>query len=58
MMAPATSFISRNLEVEKLCFSSTPMYDSLDHEDADAHLEFSDRGCRDLFTHSFDHDYD
>lgn len=34
------------------------MYDLSDHEDVDVHLEFSDRGCHDIFTHSFDHDSD
>ena len=53
-----SSFISINSEGEKLCFSSTPLYYSSDHEDFDVHLEFSDRGCHDIFTHSFDHGSD
>jgi len=50
-----SSFIYGNSEGEKCCFSSTP---SSNHEDANTHLEISDRGCRDLFTHSFYHDSD
>jgi len=42
----------------EFCFSSTPLYDSTNHEDVDVHLEFFDHGCRDIFTHSFDHDSD
>ena len=52
-----SSVIFGNSEGENFCFSSTPLYDSSDHEDANVH-EFSNRGCRDLFTHSFDHDSD
>lgn len=51
-------FLSGNSEGEKLSFSTTPLYDSLDDEDVDAHLEFSDRACREIFTHSFDHNVD
>ena len=32
------------------------MYDSSDHEDVDKHIKFSDHGCHDLFSPSFDHD--
>jgi len=39
-------------------FSSTPLYDSSDHEDANAQLEFSDHGYHDLFDPSFDHNSD
>lgn len=53
-----SSFLSGNSEGEKNCFSSTPLEDSSDHEDADIHLEFSNQVCHDLFTHSFDHDVD
>ena len=35
-----SSFLSGNSEGEKLCFSSTPSCDSLDHEDANVHIEF------------------
>jgi len=34
------------------------LHDSLDHEDVDEHIKFSDHGCCDLFTPSFDHDVD
>ena len=34
------------------------MYDSSNHEDANKHPEFSNHGCRDLRTSSFDHDFD
>lgn len=34
------------------------MYNSLDHEDVDEHIEFSDCGYHDLFNPSFDHDVD
>lgn len=44
--------------MKNLCFSLTPLYDSSNHEDTNVHLEFSDHGCSDLFTHSFDHDVD
>ena len=43
---------------EFVCFSSTPLFDSSDHEDADEIIEFSDRSCRDLFTLVFDHNDD
>ncbi len=46
-----SSFIYGNLEVENFCFSSTPLCDSLDHEDAIVHLESLGHGCHDLFTH-------
>jgi len=53
-----SSLLFGNSEGEQLCFSSTSLYDSLDHEDFDVHLEFSDRGCHDLFAHSLDCNYD
>ena len=53
-----SSFIYRNSEARKFCFSSTPLYDSLDYEDANGNIEFSNRGCHDLFFPSFDHDVD
>ena len=53
-----SSVISESAEGEHSCFSSTPLYDSLDHEGAKEHIEFYDHGCRDLFTPSFDHDVD
>lgn len=53
-----SSFISINWEGEIFSFSSTPIYDSSDHEDVDVHIKFSDHGCCDLFIHSFDHNSD
>jgi len=50
--------IYENAEGELPCFSSTPLHDSSNHEDADEHPEFSDRGCHDLCTSSFYHDVD
>lgn len=50
-----SSVISGNAEGEHSCLSSTPLHDLSNHEDVDQHLEFSDRGCHDLFTPSFDH---
>ena len=51
-----SSVISENMEGENPCFSSTPLHDSSNHEDADKHLEFFDLGCRDLSTSSSNHD--
>lgn len=53
-----SSFISRNLECGNFCFSSTPLYDSSDHEDDDVNFKFSSHGCGDIFSYSFDHDSD
>lgn len=53
-----SSFLSGNLGGEIFCFSSTPLYDSSGHEDANVHFEFSKCGCCDLFTHSLNHDVD
>jgi hypothetical protein len=41
---------SGNTEGEHSCFSSTPLFDSSNHEDADEIIDFSDLGCRDPFT--------
>ena len=46
--------ISENTEGEHPCFSSTPLPNSSNHEDADKHPQFSDLGCRDLSTSSSD----
>jgi len=51
-------FVPKNEEGGHSCFSSTPLYDSSDHEDVDEHLEFFYHGCHDLFISSFDHDVD
>ena len=53
-----SSAISKNVEGEHSCFSSTPLYNSSDHEDANKHIKFSDHGCRDLFSPSSDHNDD
>ena len=53
-----SSIFSGNIEDEFIHFSSTPLCDSSNHEDADQHPEFSDLGCRDLFTTSSNHDVD
>jgi len=53
-----SSIFSGNAEDEHSCFSSTPLCDSSNHEDADQHPKFFDLGCRDLFTSSSDHEVD
>jgi len=53
-----SSTFFRNAEGEHPCFSSTPLYDSLDHEDVDELIEFFYRSCHDLFTPVFNHDVD
>lgn len=53
------SFVfSANKEDEFVHFSSTPLFDSFDHEDADEFIDFSDRGSHDPFVSIFDHDHD
>lgn len=52
-----SSYLSQNIKCEISRFPSSPLYDSSNNEDAPIHdLEFSDRGRRDLFIHSSDHD--
>lgn len=41
-----------------VCFSSTHLFDSSDHEDADENIDFSDCGYRDPFSPIFNHDHD
>lgn len=43
--------VSGNPEGEIFCFSSTPLYDSEDHEDIDANIEFYDYGV--MIVYSF-----
>lgn len=43
-----SSLLSGNLEGEKICFSSTPLYHLSDHQDVDAHIELSNHGCSDI----------
>ena len=52
------SFLSTNLEGEQLCFSSTPLYYSSDHEDTNEVIDFTDHSYHDLFTPISDHDDD
>ena len=51
-----SSVISKNTEGEHLHFSSTPLPDSSNHEDANKHLKFFDIGFHDISTSSYDHD--
>jgi len=53
-----SSIFPKNIEGEHRCFPSTPLSDSSNHDDVDEHLKFSNLGCCDLFTSSFDHDVD
>lgn len=53
-----SSTFSRNTEGEHSFLLSTPLFDSSNHKDANKHPEFSDHGCRELYTSSFDHDVD
>jgi len=46
---------SGNAKGERSFFSSTPLYNSSDHENSDELIDFYDRICRDLFTPIFDH---
>ena len=45
-------------EGEFVYFSSTPLFDSYDHEDVDGIIDFSYRGGHDPFVSIFDHDHD
>jgi len=53
-----SSAFSGNTEGEFVRFSSTPLFDSSDHEDVDEIIDFSDRGCSDPFAPIFDHNHD
>lgn len=48
----------RNTDGEFFYFSSTPLFDSSDHEDTDEIIDFVDHSCHDLFTPVFDHNDD
>jgi len=52
------SIFLENTKGEHLFFPSTPIPDSSNHEDAEKHPKFSDLGCHDLSTSSYDHDVD
>ena len=45
-------------EGEFVRFSSTPLFDSSDHEDANQIIDFDDHSCHALFTPVFNHDND
>jgi len=45
---------SGNAEGEHSCFSSTPLFDLYDHEDAVEIIDFSYHNCHDPFTPIFD----
>ena len=53
-----SSTFSGNTKGEFFILSSTPLFDSSDHEDANEIIDFSNLSCRDLFTPIFDHDDD
>ena len=50
--------ISKSIEGEYPYFSTTPLHDSSNYQDAKKHPEFFDLGCRGLSTYSYDHDVD
>jgi len=54
---PSSAF-SRSTEDELILFSSTPMLDSSDHEDAEEFFDFSNPGSRDPLGSNFDHDHE
>jgi len=53
-----TSSFFKTVEGEKYCFSSTHLFHSFDHEDANKIIGLSDHRCCDLFTPIFDKDVD
>lgn len=53
-----SSIFSGNKEDEFVLFSSTPLFDSSDHEDAKEFIDFSDRGGYDPFASNFDQDHE
>lgn len=53
-----SSIISINVDDKYYCFSSTPLYNSSNHEDVDEHIKFFYHGFHDLFSPSFDHNVD
>lgn len=53
-----SSIFPENIEVEHLCFPSTPLPDSSNHEDVDEHPESYDLGCHDLSTSSSNQNVD
>lgn len=58
-LSKLSSYPSRNIKGEISHFQSSPLYDSLDHEDDSiCKLKLFDHGYRDIFIHSFYHNYD
>lgn len=53
-----SSTFSRNAEGEFFRFSSTPLFDSLDHEDANEIIDFVYHSCHGPFIPVFNHDVD
>lgn len=53
-----SSVFSKNTEDEFVRFSTTRLFYSFDHEDANEIIDFSDRGDRDPFVSIFDHDHE
>ena len=53
-----SSVFSENTEDEFVHFSSTPLFDSSDHEDAEEFIDFSDHGGHDPFSSIFYHDHE
>lgn len=51
-----SSIISKIIEGEHPCFSSTSLHDSSNHEDTKKHPRISDPSCHDLSTSSSNHD--
>jgi len=49
---------SGNTEDEFVHFSSTPLFDSSDHEDVEEFIDFSDHGCHYPFSSNFNHDHE
>lgn len=52
------STFSRNIQDEFVYFSSTPLFDLLDHEDVNEIIDFSDRGYSDPFAPILNYDDD
>jgi len=53
-----SSVFSGNTEDEFVHFSSTPLFDSFDHEDVEEFIDFSDHGSCDRFASNFDHGHE
>ena len=53
-----SSVFSKNIEDEFVHFSSTPLFDTSDHEDAAEFIDFFYHGGCDPFNPIFDHDHE